>query len=146
VSGTLTINGTLQTGAAQTPFSSIRTIPRQPPEIRGFQRVDMEGDSFAVAMNLSATAREVTQLTVRFLLSQQVRLSCGNVPGCSVSGNAIVLDVKSMFDTWFISDTLFGSASKLNVPLHINRSLQGAITIDLKNRFGTSNVVNVTLP
>jgi uncharacterized repeat protein (TIGR01451 family) len=146
VSGTLTINGMLQTGAAQTPFSSIRTIPRQAPEIRGFQRVDMDGDSFAVSMNLSSTAREVTQLTVRFQLSRQVRLSCGDVPGCSVSGNAIVLDVKSMFDTWFGSDTLFGSASRLNVPLHINRSLQGAITIDLKNRFGTSNAVNVTLP
>jgi sugar lactone lactonase YvrE len=146
VSGTLTINGTVQTGAVETPFSSVRTIPRQAPEIRNVQRVPMSGDSFAVALNLSSTAREVTQLTARFQLSQQVRLSCGAVPGCSVSGNSIVLDVKSMFDAWFVSDTLFGSTSRLNVPLLINRSLQGAITITLTNRFGTSNVVNVTLP
>jgi uncharacterized repeat protein (TIGR01451 family) len=146
VSGTISLNGTLQTGVVQTQFSSQTTVPRQPPKIQGAQREDASANLFAVGLNLISTPREVTQLIVRFDTSPSVHLNCGGMAGCSSSGNAFTLDVKSVFDAWFAGDTSFGGISNLRLPFYIGGSVKGALTISLSNRTGPSNSVSVPLP
>ncbi|HET9217069.1 MAG TPA: hypothetical protein VFR18_08825, partial [Terriglobia bacterium] len=145
VAGNISFNGTLQTGNVETAFSSQTTIPKQAPKIHSVQRESTNGNNFLFGVRLTSSPREVTQLLLRFVGSQ-TRFSCGGVAGCSANGNSLTLDVRSMFDSWFIADTLNGSGSILHLPLYIDSGNSGTIEISLINRFGTSNVVRYTLP
>ena len=145
VAGNLSFTGTLQTGTVETAFSSRTTIPKQAPRIHSLQHESSNGGSFLLGVHLTSSPREVTALLFRFVGSQ-ARLSCGGMAGCSVDGNQLSLDVRSVFDSWFIADTLNGSASTLHIPFHIDSNIKGTIVISLVNRFGTSNSVNYALP
>jgi uncharacterized repeat protein (TIGR01451 family) len=146
VSGTLSFTGTLQTGVVETAFSSQTTIPRQPPKIYNIERESSNGGNFVVGLNLSSTPREVTQMTVRFQTTPSLRLQCGGMAGCSTSGSAFTLDMKSTFDSWFADNSMFGSISNLRVPLFIQGTVRGDVIITFSNRTGTSNSVSVPLP
>ena len=145
IAGTLSFSGTLQTGTVETAFSSRTTIPKQAPKVHSVQRESSNGGNFSLGVQLTSSPREVTALLFRFVGSQ-ARLSCGGLAGCSVDGNQVALDVRSAFDSWFVADTLNGSASTLHVPFYIDSNIKGTITISLANRFGTSNSINYTLP
>ena len=145
ISGTLSFNGSLQTGVVETALSSLATIPKQAPKIHGVVTEEASGNSFRLGVHLTSSPREVTQLVLRFVGSQ-ARLSCGTVAGCAPSGDSLILDVRPMFDSWFIGDTMHGSASTLHLPFSIDRAIQGSLMISLGNRFGTSNSVTFTLP
>jgi hypothetical protein len=113
----------LQTGAVETAFSSQTTLPRQAPKIYGVHRESGDANLFVVGLNLTSTPREVTQLIVRFDTSPLLRLNCSGMAGCSSSGNAFTLDVKSVFDSWFASETTFGGISNLRLPFYISGSV-----------------------
>jgi uncharacterized repeat protein (TIGR01451 family) len=146
VAGTLSFNTTLQVGSAQTTGSASRVIPQQPPKIQSVQREGTDRALFVAAVNLIATPRQVTQLILSFSTSPAVRADCGSVSGCIASGSTVTIDVKSMFDSWFIGNPGFGSTSLLRVPLAIGGSVQGTVTIQLRNSQGTSNSGSFPLP
>jgi hypothetical protein len=146
VAGTVSFSGMLQTGNVQTPFTSQAIVPRQPPRIHNAQKESVNPAGFVLAMNLSSTVREVTRMTVTFETTPTVRVHCGAAAGCSASGNGFSIDVKSMFDTWFAGDTLYGSISSLHVPLSISGGVRGNIVITLLNGVGVSNSMSVELP
>jgi hypothetical protein len=146
VAGDLSFNGTLQTGTEQTAFSSTRTIPQQPPAIHSIQTEPPINTTIPVAISLSSTLREVTELILRFDTQPSIHLSCGAVRGCSVSANTLTLDVKALFDAWFAADKQFGSASVLRVPFAVQGSVRGAVVVSLRNRLGVSNTMSFPLP
>lgn len=146
VAGTLTIAGAFQTGTVETPFSTFRTIPRQAPRLHSLRRESSVGPNITLGINLSSTTREVTQLMVRFETSQKVRLSCGAATGCSERAGALVLDVKSRFDSWFTADSSFGSTSILHIPLFVDESLRGTFHFSLGNSMGPSNTLGYPVP
>jgi hypothetical protein len=144
--GSVAFNGSLQTGALETAFSSRATIPKQAPKIQSVQNRGRDGNNFSVAVQLMSSAREVTTLVVQVNSGQVSRLSCGTVAGCTASGRSLTLDVRSMFDNWFIAHPEYGGASTLHLPFAIDRSIQGSLVISLINRLGTSNSVNFNFP
>jgi hypothetical protein len=146
VAGILAFNVTLQVGNVQTTASTSRTIQRQAPTIASAQKEAVNGSSFTTAINLSSTSREVTQLILRFDTTPAARVSCGSAAGCTAAGTTLTLDVKSIFDTWFTTNTGFGSTSILRVPLFIDGSAKGSAVISLRNATGTSNPITLPLP
>jgi hypothetical protein len=140
VSGTFTFSVSLQTGDAQTAFSDQRAIPRGSPRIHSV--VKPTGDS-GMRINLSSPMREVTQLTLAFTTSFPLTVSCGSAPGCTAVRNTLTLDVKSLFDDWYYSDTTYGSVGSLRLPLSIEGSFKGTMTVSLRNTLGVSNVMSV---
>jgi hypothetical protein len=58
----------------------------------------------------------------------------------------VTLDVKNVFDTWFISDVAFGGLSVLRLPLSIRGELRGSVRVTLRNSQGVSNAFAFTLP
>jgi hypothetical protein len=146
VAGTLSFNGTLQTGVIETAFSTTRIIPPQPPTIHSVERESSNGTGLAMAINLSSTPREVTFLELMFATTPAVRLSCGAIAGCVALGNSLTLNVISLFRDWFLADSVYGSASTLRVPLSIQGRVRGTVTVSLRNSLGLSNGVSLTLP
>jgi sugar lactone lactonase YvrE len=145
VAGVLSFNVTLQTGAVQTAYSSLQTIPRGIPVIHSVQRT--AGSSGAgVSINLFSTAREVTQMKLQFHTSPAAVVGCGATPDCVATANTLTLDVKPLFDAWFLGDALYGSTSVLRVPLSIQGTVNGSIQIWLRNSMGFSFPVFVQLP
>jgi hypothetical protein len=138
--------GTLQAGAASKTFQPSvgagggLTIPKSPPAIRAIQaaRDGAEPDVVTAEIALSSTLREVTSITVQFNV-KGIQLSCGAVSACAVSGSTITLDVKPLFDAWFAGDTTFGSLSVLRLPMSIQGSFRGTISVTLRNSQGASN-------
>jgi uncharacterized repeat protein (TIGR01451 family) len=145
VAGSLSFSGTIQTGTLETAFSSQTTIPKQAPKLLSVQRESSNGNNFSLGVQLTSSPREVTQLVLRFA-GPQARLSCGALAGCTAKGDSLTLDVRSMFDNWFVADTLNGGASTLHLPFYIDFTTKGSIMISLVNRFGTSNSIGYTLP
>jgi hypothetical protein len=147
VAGTFTFSGTLQAGTAQKTFSPTGnpnlTIPKQAPKIQNVETNTQNG--FAALINLQSTLREVTQMSLTFNTSTPVKLSCGGVAGCSVSGATITFDVKTLFDNWFKSDTTFGSLSTLRLPLTISGGVHGTVNVTFRNSMGASNTVTFNL-
>jgi hypothetical protein len=141
VAGTLTFRVTLQSGAFQTSFSNVRTLPRQAPTIHSVQK---EADGLRI--NLSSTMREVTQLSLSFATSPSVLPSCGAAAGCVATGNTLLLDIKSLVDTWYRGDSRFGSLASLRLPLSIQGIVRGGLQVSLRNSMGVSNTVSVPLP
>jgi hypothetical protein len=139
VAGTLTFNGAVQTGAVQTTFSTVKTIPRQAPAINA---VRLDGST--VVITLMSALREVTQLRLRFETTPAVRLNCGT--GCSVSGNELTFDVKPLFDAWYGGDSVFGSLSNLRLPLSIQGAVSGTVFVTLGNSLALSNSMSFPLP
>jgi len=146
VAGALSFNGTIQTGTVQTAFSGTRTIPQQAPVIYSIQMEPRTNTTIPVAISLSSTLREVTELILRFDTQPSSRPSCGTVTGCNVSANTLTLDVKALFDAWFAADKQFGSASVLRVPFAVQGSVRGAVVVSLRNRLGVSNTMSFPLP
>jgi hypothetical protein len=150
VAGTIGFIGALQAGTVQTTFSPPSsanaglTIPRAAPSIQSIQTNSQNG--FAAVINLWSTMREVTQLSLTFNTTSEVRLSCGSIAGCTVSGTTMTLDVKATFDFWFNSTSSFGSMSALRLPFSIQGSIDGTISVTLRNSQGTSNSLSFALP
>ncbi len=150
VSGALSISGTLQAGTVQTtisPSSSVAsslTIPRQAPLIQNVETTTQNG--FGVVINLWSTMREVTQMSLTFSTTSEVTLNCGSVSGCSVSGPTMTLDVRSLFDAWFSSDTKFGSLTTLHLPFSISGTVHGTVAVKLGNSMGLSKPASFPLP
>jgi len=146
VAGTLSFEATLQTGIIQSKFATSRSIPRQPPTVKSVQKEGASRANFRAVINFFSTAREVTQLILRFETTPSVRLSCGDAAGCSASGNTLTLDVKSMFDEWFNGNPSYGSTGILLVPLSIDGNVKGTMVISLRNAIGTSSLFSMPLP
>jgi hypothetical protein len=150
VAGTLGFLGALQAGSVQTSFSppsSVMTgltIPAAAPFLQSAQTNTQNG--FVAIINLWATPREVTQLSLTFNTTSGIRLSCGSNPGCSVSGTTLTMDVKPLFDFWFNSTSSFGSLSALRLPFSIPDSIHGTVSVTLRNTQGISNSVSFALP
>jgi uncharacterized repeat protein (TIGR01451 family) len=148
VAGTLTFSGTLQAGTVQASFApSLSAAPLivmpLPPKI---SRVQKDTSGKAVLIDLYSTTREVTQLSFEFITSQDVKLSCGSAPGCSVSGSSMTFDVHSIFDAWYSGDVVFGSLSRLRVPFSIDGTVTGTVNLKLANSKGPSNGGAFSLP
>ena len=146
VAGTLSFSATLQAGTVQNTFSTSRVLPRQAPAILSVQREGASRTAFAVAIRLFSNPREVTQLILRFDTSAGSKAGCGTVAGCSASGNTLTLDVRSLFDAWFTANPAGGSATTLRVPLSAEGTVQGSVTVSLRNAVGTSNTGSFLLP
>jgi len=146
LAGTLSFSATLQAGTFQNTFSTSRTLPRQAPAILSVQREGASRTAFSVAIRLFSNPREVTQLILRFDTSAGSKAGCGTVAGCSASGNTLTLDVRSLFDSWFTANPTSGSATTLRVPLSAEGTVQGSVTISLRNGVGTSNTGSFLLP
>jgi sugar lactone lactonase YvrE len=136
VAAKLTFEASFDSAAIQTK-SATQTIARGAPVIQNAQITS--GNSTEVAVTLSATSREVTQMTLTFWTTPAVQLSCGSVPGCVASKSTLTLDVKSLFDSWYSSDSTFGGVSRLRFPFAIKGSISGSITVRLRNSQGDSN-------
>jgi predicted RNase H-like nuclease len=95
---------------------------------------------------MSSTMREVTSISLEFQTSSRVQLSCGDVPGCSVDGSAVTLDVRALFADWFANNTALGSLGLLRLPLGVDSSLQGTVTVRVRNSLGASNAQVFPLP
>jgi uncharacterized repeat protein (TIGR01451 family) len=146
VAGTLSFSANVQTGTVQSTFSTSRVLPRQAPAILSVQREGASRGAFAVAIRLFSNPREVTQLILRFDTSAGTKAGCGTVAGCSASGNTLTLDVRSLFDAWFTANPASGSATTLRVPLSAEGTVQGSVTVSLRNAVGTSNTGSFLLP
>jgi uncharacterized repeat protein (TIGR01451 family) len=144
VAGTLTFSVTLQAGNAKTTVSSTLKILRQAPAIQAMHTET--GNGFAVSMTLLSTVREVTELTLRFDTKPAVLLSCGTVPGCSVSGSSLTFDVRSLFDAWFVGHAEFGGLSALRLPFSIQGTVQGTVSVTFRNSVGPSISKSFALP
>jgi uncharacterized repeat protein (TIGR01451 family) len=149
VAGTLTFSGKLTAGRFQKSFSrsgvDALTIPLQALSIQRIQTSTQGG--FSVSVLLFATAREVTQLSLTFNTSPQVRLSCGTTPGCSASGNVLTLDVGPLFARWFSTDITFGGLALFRLPLNIEGgTVKGSVDVTLRNTKGQSNSQSFALP
>ena len=144
VAGTLTFSGTLQVGSVQTTFSTAQTIPRQAPAIQTV-RTDTE-KGFAAVITLLSTTREVSALSLRFDTTPTVRLSCGTVAGCTVSGSTLTFDVKPLFDAWFAGDAAPGGLGAMRLPFSIQGKVQGSVGVSLRSSMGTSNSMSFPLP
>jgi hypothetical protein len=90
--------------------------------------------------------REVTQLSLSFATSPSVLPSCGAAAGCVATGNTLLLDIKSLVDTWYRGDSRFGSLASLRLPLSIQGIVRGGLQVSLRNSMGVSNTVSVPLP
>jgi hypothetical protein len=95
---------------------------------------------------LSSTPREVAQIVLQFVTQPAARLSCGSATGCLASNSTLTLDVKSLFDAWYIGDKTFGGLSTLRFPLSIQGSVRGSVIITLRNSQGASNPMSFQLP
>jgi uncharacterized repeat protein (TIGR01451 family) len=152
VAGTLLLDGIAIAGNVEIPFSpgvglTSLTIPAQAPAIRVVQTTaGPTPDSVMVQVGLVSTLREVTAVALEFNTTPSIQLDCGLAAGCSVSGNTVTLDVKNVFDTWFISDVAFGGLSVLRLPLSIRGELRGSVRVTLRNSQGVSNAFAFTLP
>jgi uncharacterized repeat protein (TIGR01451 family) len=150
VSGALSISGIFFAGIVQTtisPSSSMAanlTIPRQAPLIQNVETSNQNG--FAVLIHLLSTSREVTGLILTFNTNPVVTLNCGSVSGCSASGSSMTFDVRSLFNAWFSSDSVFGSLSTLHLPFSISGTVHGSVTVRLQNSIGTSAAKSFPLP
>jgi hypothetical protein len=150
VAGTLTFSGTLQAGTVQTtiaPSSGLAsrlTLSRQRPVIQSLETSTQNG--FTVSINLFSTTREISQFSLTFSTTTPVTLSCGSVSGCSASGPTLTFEAKSMFDSWFNSNTAFGSLSTLHLPLAISGNVHGTVLIRLQNSMGVSTPSPFALP
>jgi uncharacterized repeat protein (TIGR01451 family) len=149
VAGILTFAGSLTAGKVEQSFSPVTldglTIPLRGLSIQGVRTSTQGG--FTVSLLLFSTAREVTQLSLSFNTSPRVQLSCGTTAGCSVSGNALMLDVSTLFSGWFRRDSLFGGLAQLQLPLSIQGGVvKGTVAVTLKNSQGESNSQSFSLP
>jgi hypothetical protein len=144
VAGTLSFAGVAQAGTAQKSFTFTVTVPRRPPTIYSMQKDPK--DSAAILITLFSTSREVTQLVLHFNTSPAVRLNCGSVTGCSVSGTTLTFDVRSLFDAWYASDTVHGSLSTLRLPFSVQGSFKGSASVSLQNNEGVSATSVFTFP
>ena len=148
VAGAITFSGDLKAGKFQKSFSrsgaEALTIPLQVLSIQNVQTSTQGG--FSVAMLLFATAREVTQLSLSFTTSPEVRLSCGTTAGCSSSGKTLTLDVAPLFNQWFNNDNTSGGLALLRFPLSISGAVKGSVAVTLKNSKGQSNSQSFALP
>jgi hypothetical protein len=149
VAGVIRFSGTLQAGTVQStnfgsPGVDRLTIPRQPPLIQSLETSAQNG--FAVLIHLLSTPREVTQLSLTFNTTPAVTLSCGSVSGCSASGSAMTFDVRSLFDSWFNGDSVFGSLSTLHLPFSISGTVHGNVAVRLQNSMGSSAAKSFPLP
>jgi sugar lactone lactonase YvrE len=144
VAGAFTFDGVLDTGTVQTTFSTTLKMPREAPSIQAVQTSTQDG--FSVLISLLSTSREVTQLNLQFQTTPEVRLSCGTVSGCAVFGSSLSFNVKGLFDTWYATDKTFGSLSTLRLPFSIDGSVQGRVSVTLRNGQGLSSALWFALP
>jgi hypothetical protein len=150
VAGVLQASGTLNSGAVETSFTpttSVKeklTIFGQTPVIQSIKTSTQ--NSYALEIQLVSTTREISKLRLTFNTKPSVRLSCGAVAGCSVSETTMTFDVKSLFDSWFRSDSRFGSMSTLHLPFSLSGSPLGSVSVSLINSMGTSKSETVPLP
>jgi uncharacterized protein DUF11/sortilin (neurotensin receptor 3) len=149
LAGVLTFAGTLVAGDVTSTLSpsgnvASLTIPERAPTVHGVETGTDGG--FAARILLSSTMREVTAVILDFTTTKSIQLSCGGVSGCSVSGTTMTLNVESLFNDWFASNTSFGSLSMLRLPLAIDGAIQGTVSVRLRNSRGTSNAMSFTLP
>jgi uncharacterized repeat protein (TIGR01451 family) len=146
VAGNLTFTVSLQTGSVQTEFTNSRPVPRRPPTVHSVRKDNATTTSFNLGITVSSSEREITHLVLNFSTSPAITVSCGGVSGCTASGNALSLDVKSLFETWFKSTSQYGSLGTLTVPLTFTGTYSGTLIISLRNSLGTSNSLTVLLP
>jgi uncharacterized repeat protein (TIGR01451 family) len=144
VAGSATLSGVLQSGAAQMDFSATIVIPRQPPTVQSVRAVT--GAGFGPLVTFTSTPREITEVVLQFDTTPAVRLSCGLASGCSVSGSTLTLDVRRLFDAWYILNPGFGSVSTIYVPLSIQGQVGGKVWLTLRNSYGASIPVAFPLP
>jgi hypothetical protein len=144
----MVFEGTLKAGRLDSTFSSsgqgALTIPPQAPVIQSLQTSTTGG--FAALITSFSTARTVTQLTLDFQTAVPVTLSCGSTAGCSASGNRITLNVASLFTNWFSGGAMFGSLSRLRLPLSIGGVVPGTVSVTFSNERGASNSLSFSLP
>jgi len=149
VAGSIAFNGTAQAGAIQKSFdsgtsvSSLTIAPTAP--VVQTARTNSQG-GFAILVNSSSTALSVTEMALQFFTSPAIQLGCGTASGCTVSGSTLTFDVKTLFDNWYATSSQFGSLSTLRLPLSLQGSVHGTITVTLRNTLGTSNTISVPLP
>jgi hypothetical protein len=58
----------------------------------------------------------------------------------------MTFDVRSLFNAWFSSDSVFGSLSTLHLPFSISGTVHGSVTVRLQNSIGTSAAKSFPLP
>jgi hypothetical protein len=142
VAGSLSFSGTYAAGTVQGAIPDAgKSVPLQPPVIRELTR-----DGGGVSILLYSTTREVTELSMTFNTSPQVRLSCGGTPRCSVSGNTVVFNIEALFAAWFQNDTMHGGLGLLRVPFAIQGEIGGSVVVSLKNSRGHSQPAVFSLP
>jgi uncharacterized repeat protein (TIGR01451 family) len=144
VAGALSFSGTIQAGTAQSTFSATRNIPKLPPAIQAAHTDTADG--FGIVITLVSTLREVNALTLRFDTTAPVRLSCGDVMGCTVSGSTLTFDVRTLFEHWFASEAALGSLSLVRLPLSIQGNVHGTGWITFRNSLGSSQAARFSLP
>lgn len=150
VAGRFNFAGSFTAGTFQGTFvpsqaAGVLSIPLQAPTLQSVTTSTQGG--FSAALTISSPSREVTELSLTFDTTPAVRLNCGTVSGCSVSGNTITLDVSSFFRAWFTSDRIYGGLSLLRLPLSISGgSVKGSVSATLRNNQGFSNSMSFSLP
>jgi uncharacterized repeat protein (TIGR01451 family) len=148
VAGTVVFVAAAQIGSLQKSVSSgpvpQLTIAASAPALHNI-RTETQG-GFAALITSSSTPRSVTEFSLRFMTTPAVQLSCGSIPGCSVSGSTLTFDVKAVFDNWFITNSEFGGLSTLRVPLSIQGRVTGVVSVTLRNALGSSNSLLFQLP
>jgi uncharacterized repeat protein (TIGR01451 family) len=150
VAGALAFTGRFNAGVLEglllfPPGTGALTIPLEAPRIQSVQTNNEGG--FAVSILLFSTPREVTDVNLSFETKPKIQLSCGAITACSVSGNTLTLDVRTLFAQWFSGTPAFGGLARLRLSFAIQKgTVSGDVSVTLKNTHGVSNAVSFPLP
>jgi len=147
VAGSLAFTGVAQMGTIQKVFSSTSgtaslAIAPAAPVLQSVRREAEPG--VGILVTSSSTARSVTEMILQFNTTPRVDPSCGSVAGCTASGSTLTLDVKALFDMWFSGDSQFGSLNTLRIPLVIQGTIHGSVSVTFRNALGSSNAMSVS--
>ncbi|HET9943762.1 MAG TPA: hypothetical protein VFR05_10490, partial [Terriglobia bacterium] len=146
VAGTLTFRMTFRNKAGQIKTATaIANVARRPPTVTRVAATK-NTDGFETAITLHSSPREVATLRLHFNLAQQVRMSCGNIPGCTVFGTIVTFNVSSLFSDWYAGNNDHGTLAMIRIPFLLDSSIKGTVLISTSNAMGSSNVMTLQLP
>jgi hypothetical protein len=129
---------------SSTAGASALTIAPSAPVLQNVRREAVPG--YTLLITSLSTPRSVTELSLQFNTTPAVQVSCGTVPGCTASGSTLTFDVRGLFNNWFAQSSQFGSLSTLKLPLSLQGTVRGSVSVSLRNDLGISNSISFTIP
>jgi hypothetical protein len=148
VAGTITLSAAIHSEGTVQPHaipSKILTTPGSGPKIMNVSVDKQSGLVFSITM--FSNTRELTTISFGFRVPGfSMKLSCGAVTNCSVSGSAIIFNLQSLAENWYAGDVLNGGIATLRFPFALDQSLSGLLDIVIANSKAPSETITVPFP